>query len=307
MALELVFLGTGTSAGVPMIGCTCPVCTSPDPRNRRHRASALVRYPRPQSESTGHGGDRGLTPAARLASGQEHPAPPPVQMLIDASPELRQQIIRADVHHLDGVFFTHAHADHIFGLDDLRRFNVVMDRAVDLYAEPPVAEQLRSMFRYAFDPASNVNDSFVPQLLLHAIAPGASAEHLGARWTPIRLMHGRLPIVGYRVDWRGASLAYCTDVSSIPPESYELLQGVDVLVIDALRYRHHPTHMTVEQALDAVDALTPGRAYLTHIAHEIDHATLSAELPDGVFVAHDELVVEVGTSDGATRRRSDEA
>lgn len=279
MPIELVFLGTGTSAGVPMIGCDCGVCTSDDPRDHRDRASALIRYPEPT---------RADTDADAIADADNRP---PRQLLIDTSPEMRQQAIRHRLHRIDGVLYTHAHADHIFGLDDLRRFNAVMDAPIDLYAEADVIAALRRMFAYIFEPHRNLNASFIANLIAHPIEPGGALDLFGAAWTPIRLLHGRLPILGYRVDHAGGSLAYCTDVSSIPPQSYPLLQGLDVLVIDALRYRHHPTHMTVKQALGEIERLKPGRAYLTHLAHDVKHADLQAELPEGVFAAYDGLVV----------------
>ncbi len=279
MAIELTFLGTGTSAGVPMIGCSCEVCLSQDPRNQRHRSSVLIRYERP--------------------AGTREPGP--VQFLVDAAPELRLQMLRERIERIDGVLFTHAHADHIFGIDDLRRFNAVMERELDLYAEDRVATQLREMFGYAFRSDINVNGSFVPQLLLRRVEPGVRIELLGAGWTPVRLLHGRLPILGFRVDRAGASMAYCTDVSAIPPESYPLLEGLDVLVIDALRYRHHPTHLTVDQALEAIEQLAPARSYLTHVSHEIDHGVLQAALPPGVFVAYDGLRVVASQRSEAAR------
>jgi len=276
MSLELLFLGTGTSAGVPMIGCNCEVCTSTDPRDTRSRASALVRWTDPND------GDA-----------------PPRQVLIDTAPEMRQQVIRHDIQHIDGVFYTHTHADHIFGLDDLRRFNAVMDKSIDVWAEPSALESLRRMFVYIFEPARNVNKSFVATLLAHAIEPGESVELHGATWSAVRLLHGRLPILGFRVDLgEGASrqsLAYCTDISTLPPESYPQLEGLDVLVVDALRYRHHPTHMTVEQALALIEQLRPRRAYLTHIAHDIRHADLEANLPEHVFLSFDGLTVKART------------
>lgn len=269
MMFELVFLGTGTSAGIPMIGCDCEVCTSDDPRDRRDRPSALVRYP--------DGGDG-----------------PVRQFLIDTVPEMRQQMIRHRVNRIDGVLYTHGHADHIFGLDDLRRFNAVMKTAVDIYAEPMVLDQLRQTFRYVFTPEQNINPSFVPTLIDHPIEPGRALALFDGTWTPIRLLHGRLPILGFRIDYAGKSLAYCTDVSSFPPESYPLLEGLDVLVIDGLRYRHHPTHLTIEQALEQIERIQPGRAYLTHMAHDIKHADLESKLPEGVFLPYDGLVVAVG-------------
>lgn len=279
MSLELLFLGSGTSAGVPLIGCECEVCRSSDPRDQRTRASVVVRYP--------DAGDVGR---------DEHMIR---QFMIDTTPEMRMQVLRHRIMRIDGVLFTHAHADHIFGLDDLRRFNAAMDRAIDIYAEAPVMERFFEIFSYVFEPHKNVNDSFIPQLIANRLEPEGVLDLHGARWTPLRLLHGRLPILGFRVDWEGQSLAYCTDVSRIVPETYPLLEGLDVLVLDALRYRHHPTHMTVDQALEQIDRIRPGRAYLTHIAHDISHADLEPRLPEHVFLAFDGLSVRCRGESGS--------
>lgn len=262
MSASITLLGTGTSAGVPMIGCTCAVCHSHDPRDHRDRAAAMVDYPDPDGRSR--------------------------TVLIDTPPELRQQIIRHQVMRIDGVVYTHNHADHVFGIDDLRRFNAVQGEAIDIHAEPTVVDWLRHTFPYIFDPAKNVNQSFVPTLIPQPVEAGESARIAGRTWRPLRLMHGRLPILGFRV----GAMAYCTDVSTIPPQTYPELADLDVLVIDALRYRHHPTHMTVEQALQVIDDLAPRRAYLTHIAHDIKHSELEPKLPEHVRLGYDGLVVE---------------
>jgi len=271
MGLELLFLGTGTSAGVPMIGCECAVCTSNDQRDCRDRTSALVSYP-----------DEGAVLGGRRAC----------RLLIDTAPELRLQMVRHRIHEIDAVLYTHAHSDHISGIDDLRRFNAVMDAPLEVYAERRVLERFFAMFPYIFESENNINASFVPRLTPRELRVGESIDLFGARWTPLRLLHGRLPILGFRIDYRGRSLAYCTDVSGIPPETYPLLAGLDVLVLDALRYRHHPTHLTVDQALEQIEHIAPGRAYLTHIAHDILHADLESRLPDGVQLSYDGLRVE---------------
>ncbi len=249
-----------------MIGCDCRVCRSHDPRDQRTRPSVLIRYP-------------------GIETGQT------CQYLIDTAPEMRIQAIRHDITRLDGVLITHAHADHIFGLDDLRRFNVVMDAPLDLHAEADTLVKLQKIFSYIFDPRQNTNYTFVAKLLPHPLTVGAPVSLGTALWTPLRLMHGRLPILGFRVDYDGHALAYCTDASAIPPESYPLLADLDVLVIDALRYKHHPTHFTIDQALDQIEHIRPQRAYLTHIAHDVLHVDLEARLPEHVFLSFDGLVI----------------
>ena len=285
MKLELLFLGTGTSAGVPMIGCDCEVCTSSDPRDTRSRPSVLVRYPRPATL------DADTDTADEAAAEDVAAAAEPVQLLIDTAPELRQQVVRHRLRSIDGVLYTHNHADHIFGIDDLRRFNAVMQRPIDLYAEPRVLQWLHETFAYIFQPQRNINQSFIPRLVPHPVNPFEPLELFGARWTPLRLLHGRLPILGFRVDVNGASLAYCTDVSAIPPETYPHLRDLDVLVLDGLRYRHHPTHLTIDQALEQIAHIAPRRAYLTHMAHDVRHADLEARLPQGVTLSFDGLLV----------------
>ena len=270
MPLQLLFLGSGTSAGIPMIGCRCDVCRSADPRDNRTRPSVLVSYP----DGDGRGIDR--------------------RVLIDAAQDMRIQMTRHDVCRVDGVLITHAHADHVFGLDDLRRFNVVMDAPITVYAEPQTIAVLRRIFSYIFEKHRNVNKSFIADLILQPISPNQTLDLFGAVWTPIRLLHGRLPILGFRVDCGGASLAYCTDVSSFPPEAYPLLSGLDVLVVDSLRYRHHPTHLTVDQAIEQIDQMQPKRAYLTHMAHDVSHADLESRLPSNVYLAFDGLTVNCG-------------
>ncbi len=280
MRLELLFLGTGTSAGIPMIGCECEVCTSSDPRDTRTRPSVLIRYPRASANGEVEPAEAGSADTAE-----------PAQLLVDTAPELREQVVRHRIRTIDGVLYTHNHADHIFGIDDLRRFNAVMQRPIDLYAEPRIIKWLRETFGYIFEPHRNVNKSFIPQLIPQPINPSEPFDLCGGRWTPLRLMHGHLPILGFRVDAAGAALAYCTDVSGIPPETYPHLRDLDVLVIDGLRYRHHPTHLTVDQALEQIERIAPRRAYLTHMAHDVRHAELEARLPEGVHLAFDGLRV----------------
>jgi phosphoribosyl 1,2-cyclic phosphate phosphodiesterase len=272
MPIELTFLGTGTSAGVPMIGCDCEVCTSGDPRNRRDRSSVVVRYPREKWTETS-----GL--------------PQRMTVLIDASPDIRHQSIRHGVDWLDMLFLTHAHADHVLGMDDLRRFNSVMDGPIEFFAEPEVIQSIRQMFHYIFKDEHHYENAFVAKLIPLPIGPGQVVELGQAKWTPIRLMHGRLPILGYRIDWNGRSIAYCTDCSTIPHETLPQLQALDVLVLDGLRERHHPTHMTLDRACEFAEQIAASRTYLTHIAHDLSHEALLDRLPDGVEPAYDGLTL----------------
>lgn len=284
--LTLTFLGSGTSAGVPMIGCGCKGCRSDDPRDKRGRPSALVRWP---------DGSIPATEPNRRAFRFNREQAGARQVLIDSGPDMREQAMRHGLSRLDAVMYTHAHADHVMGTDDLRRFNAAMEAPLDVYGEPSTLETLRHMFRYIFEPERNPNKTFIARLIAHTMAPGEPLELFGATWTPVRLMHGRLPIVGLRVDFGGASIAYCTDVSTVPPESWAPLSGLDVVVLDGLRFRHHPTHMTVDRACEVAAELGARRAYLTHISHDIVHADVEPTLPEGVRLAYDGLTVDAGT------------
>ncbi|HEU0113076.1 MAG TPA: MBL fold metallo-hydrolase [Thermomicrobiales bacterium] len=250
----LTFLGTGTSSGVPVIGCDCAVCRSADPRDQRSRASVSIQT-----------GDRTL--------------------LVDTATELRLQALRTGLRRVDAILMTHAHADHTGGFDDVRRFNELMQRHLPVYADPGTAAMLRERFAYAFV------DQFPfyggkPDLLLHAI--DGPFELFGAEVIPVPVQHGRLPIVGYRI----GDLAYVTDAKTIPASSLDLLRGLDVLVLNALRRRPHPTHLSFGEALAVIVALEPKRAFLTHLSHETSHEEAAALLPPGVEIAYDGLVVE---------------
>ena len=257
---QLVLLGTGTSVGVPMIGCHCDVCDSDDPRNQRTRCGVAVEAP------------EGV-------------------FLIDTPPELRLQLIRERIDMVHAALFTHDHADHIFGLDDLRIFGQYLGKSIPLYCEPPVEKQIRRAYHYAFSPPSpNTHRGATPRLRFERIGCEPFTL-LGTTVTPIRLHHGRLPVLGFRFD----DVAYCTDVSEIPESSCKLLEGLEVLIIDALREKPHPTHFSVDQSLEIIDRLRPRKAFLTHISHHLDHAGTNAELPEHVELAWDGLRVPLGS------------
>jgi len=253
-SVDLLFLGTGTSAGIPMIGCRCAVCTSTDPRDRRTRPSVVISY------------------------GQ-------TAVLIDTTPELRLQCVANGVERIDAVVYTHAHADHIMGLDDVRRFNSVRGGPLDLWADEPTWQILQRCFGYAFREPDPGGMLFRPHLVRRAIE--GDFQIGGRTWRPIPLMHGELPVLGFRI----GPLAYCTDVSFIPESSFDLLGGVRLLVLDGLQHHKHPTHFTIEEAIVAARRIGARRTYLTHIAHQVSHAQVSGALPEGVFLAYDGLRV----------------
>jgi len=254
-----IFLGTGTSHGVPMIGCGCPVCRSDDPRNQRTRASIIF----------------GL---------------PEGNLLIDTGPELRMQLIRERIGLVHAVAYTHDHSDHLMGLDDLRIFSLYLDRDIPVYCSEQVEHRILTAFDYVFDPKVQAFPAGgIPKLQLHRLVPLRPFDLLGARITPIPLLHGPFEILGFRV----GNVAYCTDTSGIPPESEPLLRDLDLLILDALRYRPHPTHFNLEQACEAALRLGARRTLFTHLCHDLDHTTVCEETPEGIEPAHDGLVVEL--------------
>lgn len=257
-SLSITVLGSGTSAGVPTIGCGCAVCTSDDPRDNRLRPSILVRF-----------GQRNI--------------------LIDTTPDFRQQALRAAIPRIDAILFTHSHADHIMGLDDIRPFNYRQGGAIPIYGSAETLANVQNCFRYIFD--SRKAQSAVPRLTPH-VFDTQSINLFGLEFQPVRLLHGNETIYGFRF---GAA-AYLTDHSDIPPESMAQLTGLDVLFLDALRYKPHPTHSTVERSLQSVEALSPRRAYFTHICHDISHARTEATLPQHVRLAYDGLEIQAGIS-----------
>lgn len=253
---RVTFLGTGTSHGVPMIGCRCDTCRSTDPRDRRLRPSVYV----------------------QAADGRG--------VLIDTATDLRQQALTHDIARVDAILFTHSHADHILGLDEMRRYNVVQGSAIPAFADTRTAEDIRRSFHYIFDPPPQKGGG-VPQIDLTTV--DGPFEAAGLHVVPVRLLHGRRPILGFRC----GTFAYLTDCSAIPEESWPLLEGLDVLVLDALRHRPHPTHFTVAEAVAAAERLAPRQTWLTHICHDLPHEATNRALPPGVALAHDGLTLDV--------------
>lgn len=255
---KLILLGTGTSVGVPAIGCGCAVCRGGHPLNQRTRSSAVFGLPQGN-------------------------------LLIDASPDLRQQLLREKIGIVHAVAFTHEHADHIFGLDDLRLFQFYLGHAVPLYCERHVEERLRKSFDYAFGDEPQTHLGAVPALEFHTIDRD-SFEVLGANVIPIPLDHGpKFSVLGFRI----GDVAYCTDVKSIPASSWKLLEGLDTLVISALRPEPHPTHMNLAEAITAVNRLRPRQTYFTHCSCKIDHPIVDAQLPPGIRLGYDGLTIDL--------------
>jgi len=254
MKATLTVLGSGTSMGVPTIGCNCAVCHSLDPRDRRTRPSVMITY-----------------------NGRH--------VLIDTTPDFREQALREHITQLDAVLYTHTHADHILGMDDLRPLSFKhRPGKLPLYASPRACEFLRQMFRYIFEPTYKFGG--LPQVELHPIE--GPVELFGARFDPVTVIHGYAPIFGFRF----GSAAYLTDHSSVPAETLEKLQNLDILFLDALRYTPHPTHSTVEQSLKIVEEVKPKRAFFTHICHDLPHAATDEKLPPGVRLSFDGMKLE---------------
>jgi phosphoribosyl 1,2-cyclic phosphate phosphodiesterase len=253
---SILVLGSGTSVGVPMIGCRCKVCASDDPRDKRLRPSVLLRL-----------GDR--------------------RVVIDTSPDFRYQALRAGIERLDAILYTHAHADHILGLDDIRPFNFIQAGEIPIHASADAFKGIERTFGYVFD--KGPNESSRPRVKVH-IFPNEPISVGGFPIEPVAAEHGQGTVHGFRF----GDCAYLTDHSAIPPESMRKLAGLDVLFLDALRHNPHPTHSTVEESLKTVGLLNPRRAYFTHISHGLLHAAVEPRLPAHVHLAYDGLEIQIG-------------
>ena len=273
--VRFTLLGTGTSSGIPVIACDCATCTSSDPRDRRTRVGAMLEFNDPEGN--------------------------PRVILVDCPPDHREHALRHRIRRVDAILFTHAHVDHVFGLDDARLYNVTMQAPVHLYAERTVLDELTRIYDHIFRPHRNVNKSFVADVLTTVVEPGRPVHLFGIDATPVRLLHGALPILGWRFDVAAPvasaasaqagplPLAYCTDVNGIPPESWAPLRGLQTLVLDMLRERKHPTHFSLDEALGAASESGARRTVFTHMTHDVRHAELSARLPAGVELGYDGL------------------
>ncbi len=252
--MRLTFLGTGTSTGVPTLACRCPVCTSSDPRDKRTRPSVLLEF-----------------------DGRA--------VVIDTAPDFRQQALREGMERLDAVLFTHTHADHVLGLDDVRVFYFRQRVPIPIYASSRSMDDIRRIFAYIFDQTYPYGG--IAKLDPHII--DGPFDLWGERLIPLPVLHGNLPVLGFRF----GTAAYVTDFSAIPDNTIPLIEGLDVLVLDALRHKPHPTHSSLEQSLDWVERLKPRRAFFTHIAHELGHEATNAALPPHVRLAYDGLKLDL--------------
>ena len=253
--MQVTFLGTGTSMGIPMIGCQCKVCQSKDPRDKRTRTSVWLKI-----------------------NG--------INIIIDTGIDFRQQALRENISTVDAVLFTHHHVDHIFGLDELRAINFLQKKPVAIYSSDHTYQHLKRVYKYVFDNSCYPSDT--PEID-HQLIDEDPFQVFNIEIIPVPLFHGELPVFGFRI----GNFSYCTDVSRIPPESYELLQGSDVVVLGALRDRPHPTHFTIEQAVEEAQKIGAKKTYLVHLSHEVGHQELIARLPENVQPAFDSLRINV--------------
>ena len=253
--MKLTFLGTGTSQGVPVVACQCAVCLSENPKDKRLRASVMI-------ETEGQ------------------------CLVVDAGPDFRQQMLTHQVRHLNGILITHEHVDHIFGLDDIRAFNWVQKQATDIYAEERVQIAIRRIFDYVF---STWKYPGIPQMHLHLIE-NSSFMINDLEIIPVRGYHYKLPVFGFRF----GKIAYVTDVNHLEDAEIEKLRGLDVLVLNALRKEDHISHYSLNQALEVIAEVKPGKAYLTHLSHQMGfYDEVQAELPENVFLAYDGLEITI--------------
>ena len=251
---QVLFLGSGTSTGVPVIGCDCPVCRSDEPRNRRLRSSIYLEY-------KGFG------------------------IVVDTTPDFRQQVLRSGIRRIDAVLITHGHADHIFGMDDLRQFNTIQQTRIPVYVSSATLETLTRIFQYFLKPA--MPGLYLPQV---DFVPFEGPIELGPfRVTPFEVEHGVGCTWGYRFDCAGRSLAYAPDCANFPALAHEVVRGVDVMILDALRHRPHVSHMTAAESLATLHKIGAPRSFTTHMAHDLDYETFARSLPEGIFPAYDGL------------------
>ncbi len=255
--MKAIFLGTGTSAGIPIIGCCCPVCVSNDPRNRRRRTSLYLE-----------------------AAGKH--------IVVDTAPDFREQALSHRLPRIDAVCFTHAHADHIFGFDDIRRFNTMQDEVIPAYADPNTLDDLLRVFNYIG--TEHIVGHYRPRITFHAIEKPFTVGKIQV--TPVEVQHGKATILGFRFDAEGRSLGYVPDCSAMTDTAIEAFRGIDVMILDALRIRPHLTHLTLEDSVALLKQIEAETSYIIHLCHDLDHEETQAKLPETFFVSYDGLTLE---------------
>lgn len=276
--MRIKVLGTGTSTGVPIAACQCKVCTSQDPKNKRLRCSIYIEvqnkdclYPDPD-----------LLPTDIVGN-----------ILVDTSTDLRQQSLREKINRIDAVLYTHLHADHIYGIDDLRAFNYVNKSVIPVYTSENFAKELATKYAYAFFPDPNYLGASPPKLTINQINAYEKFNLFGLEILPLQILHGNLEILGFRFN----NFAYLTDCSYIPEETRKHLDNLEVLIIDGLRERPHKTHFTQEQAIKEIEKISPQKSYLTHISHEVDHHEANKKIASlsklDIELAYDQLLIEI--------------
>lgn len=252
--MKITILGSGTSTGVPTVGCNCEVCRSTNPKNKRTRTSILI------SENAKN-------------------------ILIDTSTDLRYQTLENNIDHIDAVLYTHSHADHIHGIDDMRSFNFIQNAPIPCFGNRDTVNNIKNIFKYIFH--KDQNGCTTPQLEFNII--NSQLSLFKTKITPIKIMHGIIPILGYKIN----NMAYITDCSYIPPQSEKKLQNLDLLILDGLRYEPHPTHFNIHTAVEEAKKLNPARTLFTHLTHDLEYEKVNRELPEGMELAYDGMVVEI--------------
>ncbi|MCC7202611.1 MAG: MBL fold metallo-hydrolase [Nitrospirae bacterium] len=275
--MKVLFLGSGTSTGVPVIGCKCDVCRSDDPRNKRTRSSILI-----TAEDTGT--EFNSVPAVSVSpGGADHRAAGVRNILIDTTTDLRFQALRCSIERVDAVLFTHAHADHIHGIDDLRSFNHIQGEAIPCYGRSDTMETIRHKFSYIFD--GSARSDWIPRLDINIVS--SDFVLYGLRIKPLKIFHGDLTILGYRIN----DVSYLTDCNGMPEDTKEQLKGTKILILDATRYQPHAKHYGLDQAIEVIRELKPERAFLTHLSHTFDHSKVNSDLPPGIELAYDGMEI----------------
>lgn len=259
--MKVTVLGSGTSQGIPIIGCTCEACTSPNPKDKRLRVSVFIE--------------------TDIKIGEK-----PLRILIDTSPDFRQQMLTNNVDDIDAILYTHHHVDHIMGLDDIRQINQLHNKPVDIYGNKATLDRIKQSFSYIFD-TNTYKGGGVPNVNMHEITLEKFAVW-GLQVYPIEYNHGPAMIYGYRIN----NFAYMTDCSSIPENEFKKLENLEVLILDALRYKKHPKHFSIDEAVEAAKKIGAKHTYFTHMTHDVVHDEVNAKLPKGIELAYDGLKFE---------------